>query len=270
MPLLHIVVLALVQGITEFLPISSSGHLILVPALNGWADQGIVIDVAVHVGTLCAVAVYFWRDVAAMLNGLIRLVTNRPDADSRLVLMVVVATIPVVVAGFILKTVFPEGIRSVIVIGWTTLLFGLVLYACDRWGGIGRRIADLGMPDAMVIGLAQMIALIPGTSRSGITMSAARALGFERVDAARFSLLLSMPTILGAGLLLGVDLFEDGNSGLTSDALLAGGLAFLAALAAIALMMRWLRHATFTPFVVYRVFLGIALLVYAYGGFGPS
>lgn len=269
-PILQIVVLALVQGITEFLPISSSGHLILVPALAGWPDQGLVIDVAVHVGTLGAVAVYFWRDVLAMLRGLRGIARGRPNSDSRALVMVILATIPVVVAGLALKIVYPDGIRSVTVIAWTTLVFGLVLYVADRWGGTERVLANMRVPHAGIIGLAQMLALIPGTSRSGITMTAARALGLTRIDAAHFSLLLSMPTILGAGLLLGVELYQTGDGTVTSDVLITGGFAFLAALVAIALMMRWLRHATFTPFVVYRLVLGVALLVYAYGGFGSS
>ncbi|MCW5700752.1 MAG: undecaprenyl-diphosphate phosphatase, partial [Rhodospirillales bacterium] len=127
---------------------------------------------------------------------------------------------------------------------------------------------ELSWRDALTVGLFQALALIPGTSRSGITMTAARAMGFERIDAARFSMLLAMPTILGAGLVQGKELYETGNAQLTNDALIACGLSFVAALVAIVLMMAWLRRATFTPFVVYRIVLGIALLAYAYGAFG--
>ncbi|MGF1641226.1 MAG: undecaprenyl-diphosphate phosphatase [Rhodospirillales bacterium] len=268
MSILHLVVLALVQGITEFLPISSSGHLILVPFVAGWADQGLLIDVATHVGTLGAVLIYFRRDVWAMLAGLLRLVRGRSDPGARLALLVVAATIPVVVAGLVLDRVYPQGFRSIVVIGWTTLVFGVLLYAADALGMTVRRLEHLRLSDAMVIGGSQILALIPGTSRSGITMTAARLLGFDRTDAARFSLLLSMPTILGAGVLKGLQLWRTGDAQLTGDALLVAGLALVAALVAIALMMAWLRRATFTPFVVYRVVLGLVLLAVGYGVFG--
>ena len=268
MSLLHIVVLALVQGITEFLPISSSGHLVLVPWITGWQDQGLQLDIAVHVGTLGAVIVYFWRDVAAMLGGAGSLVRGRYDAEARLLSRVAIATVPIVIAGLALKLVVPEGIRSIEVIGWTTLVFGLLLYAADRSASDTRTVSDITVVQAIVIGFAQCLALIPGTSRSGITMTAARALGIGRTDAARFSLLLSIPTITAAGLLLGLDLAEQGNAALTTEAGLAAALAFVSALVAIAAMMAWLRRATFTPFVIYRVILGLVLLALAYGVIG--
>jgi undecaprenyl-diphosphatase len=151
------------------------------------------------------------------------------------------------------------------VIGWATLGFGVLLYAADRLGGTGRRLGAMNLPQALVIGLSQILALIPGTSRSGITMTAARMLGFDRSDAARFSLLLSIPTILGAGVLKGKELYETGNAQLTADAYTAAGLALVSALVAIWAMMQWLRRSTFTPFVIYRIILGLVLLVFAYG-----
>ena len=265
MPILHIVVLAVVQGITEFLPISSSGHLILVPIVFGWPDQGLMMDVAVHVGTLGAVMLYFWRDVAAMAMGLVHLARGKWTPGAKLALWVILGTIPVVVAGFALNRYYPDGIRSMAVIGWATLGFGVLLYAADRLGGTGRRLGAMNLPQALVIGLSQILALIPGTSRSGITMTAARMLGFDRSDAARFSLLLSIPTILGAGVLKGKELYETGNAQLTADAYTAAGLALLSALVAIWAMMQWLRRSTFTPFVIYRIILGVVLLVFAYG-----
>jgi undecaprenyl-diphosphatase len=267
-PFLHIVVLALVQGITEFLPISSSGHLILVPIVAGWPDQGLMIDVAVHVGTLGAVLLYFWRDVWMMLAGLGRLARGRWDPGAKLAVLVIVATLPVVVAGFILDHFYPQGLRSIEVIGWTTLLFGIVLYLADAFGLTVRRMEHMRFSDAAVIGVSQVLALIPGTSRSGITMTAARMLGFDRTDAARFSMLLSMPTILGAGTLKGWELYQSGDAQLTADAFAVAGLAMVSALVAITLLMAWLRRATFTPFVVYRVVLGVLLLAFAYGFIG--
>ncbi len=268
MSVLHIVVLALVQGLTEFLPISSSGHLILVSALTGWPDQGPIIDVAVHVGTLGAVIVYFWRDLWAMVLGLLRLAKGRADPGARLAGFLVVATVPVVIAGYAVNYYAAEGLRSITVIAWATLVFGIVLYMADRTGMTVRHIEHLGPGDAVIIGCAQALALIPGTSRSGITMSAARLLGMERSEAARFSMLLSIPAILGAGTLKGLDLYRSGDAELTAAAVLAAGLAFAIALPAIFALMAWLRRATFTPFVVYRVFLGGVLLAVAYGWIG--
>jgi undecaprenyl-diphosphatase len=263
----QIAVLALVQGITEFLPISSSGHLILVPLLTGWPDQGLVIDVAVHVGSLGAVMLYFWRDLGAMLQGLTdwRSGGLLEQPGRQLLALVAIGTIPVVLAGLALKLVGTGSLRSVEVIGWATLGFGLLLYGADRWGARTRGVRDMGYGAALAIGLAQVLALIPGTSRSGITMTAGRALGLRRDEAARFSMLLSIPTIIAAGALLSLDLLDQGTE-LRSDALLAAGLALLSAWLSIALLMRWLARATFTPFVIYRCVLGLGLLAYAYWG----
>ena len=264
MPLLHIVVLALVQGITEFLPISSSGHLVLVPALTGWEDQGVVIDVATHVGTLVAVLIYFRRDVAAMAAGFLALAARRSDAGARLALLIVVATVPTVIAGAVLHELGPDLLRSAAVIAWATLGFGVLLGIADRVGATSGRMEDIGYRAALIFGFAQVLALIPGTSRSGITMTAGRFLGLGREAAARFSLLMSIPTILGAGTLAGWDLYRAGDVSLGIDAVLAAVLSCLAALAAIALMMRWLRRASFLPFVIYRIVLGVGLLIWLY------
>ena len=265
MPLLHIAILAIVQGVTEFLPISSSGHLVLVPWLAGWEDQGITIDVAVHVGTLGAVMVYLWRDIARILGGLWRMVKGKGVNDgARLAFYLVLATLPVVGAGYWMHKTWPDGIRSIEVIGWATLGFGVLLWLTDRFGLTVRRMEHLKLSDAMIIGVAQCLALIPGTSRSGITMTAGRLLGMERPDCARFSMLLSIPAIVGAGLLKGLDLYQSGDPVQMGTAFTAAAFAFVAALIAIALMMVWLRRASFTPFVLYRVVLGGALLAMAY------
>ncbi|MBO6519079.1 MAG: undecaprenyl-diphosphate phosphatase [Rhodospirillales bacterium] len=265
MPILHLVILAAVQGITEFLPISSSGHLVLAPIFLGWPDQGLLIDVAVHVGTLFAVVVYLYKDVGAMLAGIGRALKGRRDPGARLFMLLVIGTIPVVGAGFALQHYAPDIFRSVEVIAWATLGFGILLWIADHVGMTVRRVEHLGVFDVIIIGVAQCLALIPGTSRSGITMTAARFIGMERPDAARFSLLLSIPTIIAAGTLSGIEIYESGNLQLANDAFVAAGLAFIFALIAIALMMAWLRRASFTPFVVYRVALGAFLLAVAYG-----
>lgn len=267
MSLLQIVVLALVQGITEFLPISSSGHLVLVPIFADWPDQGLLVDVAVHVGTLGAVVLYLWRDCWGMAVGIVRTATGRRDPYAKLFWYLVAATIPVIAAGLAMKMLLGDDtFRSVAVIGWTMLGWGIVLGIADKLCMTVKRIEHMPLRDAVIIGLSQIIALIPGTSRSGITMTVARVLGYERAEAARFSMLLSIPTIVGAGTLAGLDLWKAGDAALTADVGLAIGLSFVSALIAIVVMMNWLKRASFTPFVWYRVILGIVLLVLVYQG----
>jgi len=266
MELFPLFILALVQGITEFLPISSSGHLILVPLLTGWPDQGAAIDVAVHVGTLLAVMGYFRADVLRLIIGGLRLLGGKwQDGDARLALYIIIATIPAVIAGFILhELAVMDAMRTITLIGWTTLLYGLLLWWVDVKMPEMQTVEAKGWPAVIGIGLAQILSLIPGTSRSGITMTAARAFGVERKDAARFSMLLSIPTIMGAGLLTLLDVIEAGDPVLTQDALLAGGMSALTAFAAIALLMKWLERQNFTIFALYRLLLGSGLLLFAY------
>lgn len=265
MALYHILILALVQGITEFLPISSSGHLVLTSQVLGWPDQGLIIDIAVHVGTLLAVLLYFWRDVWTMIVGVARLATGRGGPGARLALFITVATLPVIAAGYFGKDYVSTALRSAEVIAWTTLGFGVLLWIADRVGMTIRTIDHLGWGSVLFIGAAQILALVPGTSRSGITMTAARLIGMERPEAARFSMLLSIPTILGAGVLSGYDLYRSGDVALGFDALIAAILSFATAMVAIWALMLWLRKAGFTPFVLYRIVLGAGLLYWVYG-----
>ena len=273
MPLLHLLILAVVQGITEFLPISSSGHLVLVWEVFDGLGQNVeqdpanrlVLDIAVHVGTLLAVCAYFWRDLGAMIAGGLRLCIGRITPGGRLLLYVIAATLPLIAAGVALKTTIALDLRGLEVVAWATLGFGVLLYVADRMGMMILRIEHMGIGSALAIGVAQILALIPGTSRSGITMTAARFLGFERAEAARFSMLLAIPAILGAGTLAGLDLRESGDLALTRSAALAALLAFISALMAIAVLMQWLKRASFTPFVIYRILLGLVLLGLLYG-----
>ena len=266
MPILHLVLVALIQGITEFLPVSSSGHLILLPALTGLKDQGVIIDVAVHVGTLGAVCLYFRQDVARAVRGLGLILRGRiADGDAFLALALIVATIPVVIVGGILGvTGLDEAMRSMAVIGWAMLIFGIVLYWADRTGSETRRAEDWTLRHALIMGLWQVVALIPGTSRSGITITGARQLGYARQDAARLAMLMSIPTIAAAGILKGAEVIGDADWALARDGAIAAALAFLSALGALWLMMRLLRSVSFTPYVVYRCALGVVLLVLAY------
>lgn len=271
MTTLHLLVVAIIQGLTEFLPISSQAHLILIPRVTDWCDQGLLIDIAVHLGTLFAVLVYFWRDCWGMTRGGISLIRGRVTPEGRLFLLLVLATVPVVIAGFVMKEILNLELRNIVVIGWTTIGFGILLWLADRSGLRIRRVEHMTASSALLIGLAQILALIPGTSRSGITITAARLLGFERRDAARFTMLMAIPVILAASTLGGRDLNLAGDPILTAQAGQAMLLAFLAALAAVALLMAWLRRASFTPFVVYRLILGAGLLFAAYGlGFEAS
>ena len=265
MALYQLLILAVVQGLTEFLPISSSGHLVLTSRVMGWEDQGIVIDIAVHLGTLLAVVTYFWRDVGRVMAGTLRLVTFRGGPDARLAIMLLIATLPIVLAGFLAQDLVESVFRSVELIAWATIGFALLLWLADRIGMTVQRIEHLGAFGALAIGISQVLALIPGTSRSGITMTAGRFLGMERAEAARFSLLLSIPTIVGAGVLKGVGVWQAGDIALGYDAAIAIGLSFIAGIVSIAAMMRWLQTSGFGPFVVYRIALGILLLWWVYG-----
>lgn len=267
MPLFHLILVAIIQGVTEFLPVSSSGHLILLPVLSGFDDQGQLIDVAVHVGTLGAVVWYFWADVRMGLAGLPRLLTGKADTPgARLALGLIVATIPVILVGALLHfTGLSDRMRSVAVIGWTMLIFGLVLYVADQKGASEKQAGDWSLKDAVTMGLWQAVSLIPGTSRSGITITGARYLGYKREDAARLSMLMSIPTIVASGVLLGAEAALNADMSALRDGAIAAVFAFVSALVALSLMMRLLRQISFTPYVIYRAILGIALLLYAYG-----
>lgn len=271
MALLPLILLALVQGITEFLPVSSSGHLVIAWAgfdALGWAEglqdpqERLVLDIAVHVGTLLAVCLYFWRDQLEIAGGLLQLLKGRMTAGGRLGLLLCLSTLPLVLVGLFFQDFISEGLHNTTVVAWATLGFGLVLWAADRFGGLEKKVPDWTWSGALLIGLAQVLAVIPGTSRSGITMTAARMLGYGRQDSARIALLMAIPAILGAGVLGGKDLLESGNPALGLDALFAAAVAFLFALLAIVLMLRWLGRAGFMPFVIYRIVLGLVLLIW--------
>lgn len=266
MTIFNLFLVAVIQGITEFLPISSSGHLVLLPSLTGQPDQGLAIDVAVHVGSLFAVLLYFRADVRIAAVGCLRLIKGRIDTQGAfLALCLLVATIPVIVAGLAIKMMgLDVAFRSMAVIGWTTLGFGLLLYWADKTGSEKRTAEAWSLKHAFVMGLAQVLSLVPGTSRSGITITAARRLGYGREGAAKLSMLMSIPTIAASGAVLSIDVVGAADWQMARDGLIAAFLAFVAALIALSLMMRLLKSVSFTPYVVYRVVLGIVLLSVAY------
>ena len=259
----QIVVLALVQGLTEFLPISSSAHLILVPVLSDWPDQGLAFDVVMHLGTLTAVIWYFRKDVTRLtIDWTQSCVKKQTVGESRLAWIVILATIPVGAAGLLLNDFVDDVLRSPIVIAWATIGFGLLLGLSDYVGKNKIRYAEnkLSLKNGIMIGFAQALALIPGTSRSGITMTAGLFAGLTRQGAARFSFLLSIPTILMAGGYKTLKLIQEGNG---VDWLSLGIGYFLSAVSAyvcIHYFLKMLERIGMTPFVIYRVAQGTILL----------
>jgi undecaprenyl-diphosphatase len=263
MTFLQLLIIAVVQGVTEFLPISSSGHLILIPYFTQMPDQGPLIDVAVHIGSLFAIILYFWREVGGLAKGGLASfgLANAPE-QRRLLWWIAIGTIPAILFGFFLKQGgWLESFRSTTLVACNLIIYGVLLGIADWLGPSRKRYEDMTLVDALVVGTAQALALIPGTSRSGVTMTAARFLGYERVEAARFSFLLSMPAVAGAGTLAVLDL-AGATAEMQWDALIAGLMTFVAAFATMAFLMRFLRHASMLVFVLYRVALGGALLLF--------
>ena len=257
---LQTIVLALIQGLTEFLPISSSAHLILPSQLLGWEDQGLAFDVGVHVGTLAAVMFYFRKDIYQLLAAFLASLTGKNTADSRIAWFVIFATIPALLFGLLLNDLIDHYGRSILVIAGTTLIFGALLWWADVTRKEIKPLETITLKDAIIIGLSQAVALIPGTSRSGITITAALMLGFERQAAARFSFLLSIPVILAAGSYKGLELATTGSA--AQWEMVAGGIVVsaLSALACIHFFLKWLDKIGMLPFVIYRFCLGVLLL----------
>lgn len=260
MSFLQLIVLALIQGISEFLPVSSSAHLVLVSQFSNWADQGLAFDAAVHVGTLAAVVLYFRRDLAALARaGLHR------EADPRqrtLLIGLAIATLPALVVGALASDWIEASLRNPLLIAATTLIFGVLLGVADRKGTRVASAESLGLPGALLIGLAQVLALVPGTSRSGITITAGLALGLARDEAARFSFLMSIPIIAAAGGWGFVTGLSEGGSFEAGRFFVAALIAFGFAWLTIAAFLAWLKRFGMTPFVVYRILLGGFLLIW--------
>ncbi|MDH5446268.1 MAG: undecaprenyl-diphosphate phosphatase [Gammaproteobacteria bacterium] len=262
MTLIQIIILALVQGITEFLPVSSSAHLILVPVISQWQDQGLAFDVAVHVGTLSAVMWYFRIDIVRMTADWFESIYKRElVGESKLAWAVIWGTIPVGLAGLLFHDFIDTQLRSPLVLAWATIGFGLLLWLADVSGKRERDEHSLNWKDVLIIGLAQALALIPGTSRSGITMTAALLLGLTRTAAARFSFLLSIPTILLAGGYKGLKLLEETAPVDWMSIILGIVLSAITAYICIHYFLKLLDRLGMLPFVIYRLVLGMILLV---------
>lgn len=263
MDFLQIFILAVLQGLTEFLPISSSAHLILAPQVLGYADQGFAFDVAVHLGTLIAVTSYFRQQIAAIIIDLSDSLfgSKQSTENSRMGWMIIVATIPVCIFGLLMKSLVETDLRSPLVIATTTLIFGILLYWADLKGKQIREEREMKMRDAIIIGLFQAIAIIPGTSRSGITMTAGLMLGLTRAAASRFSFLLSIPTILMSGGLVTLDLIKSDAAIAWNELWLGALLSFFCAYLCIHLFLHFIERIGMLPFFIYRMLLSGAIFV---------
>lgn len=262
MTIIQIVVLAIVQGLTEFLPVSSSGHLVLVPAFLGWTDQGLMFDVAVHMGSLVAVCIFFRNDIAALLRGGFQLARGDGSSiEAGLTKAIVLGTVPAAIAGLLFAGWIEANLRAPAVVVVTLSLFGILMALADRFCSRTRNISNVGLRDAVIIGVAQAMALIPGTSRSGITITAARALGFARQDAARFSFLLSAPVIFLAGSYKMLSLILSGAGIEWQQLALGAAVSAVVAYLSIEFFMRFVSKIGLLPFAVYRLFLA-GIIVY--------
>lgn len=262
------VILAIVQGLTEFLPISSSAHLILPSQLLGWPDQGLAFDVAVHVGTLLAVMMYFRHDIKRLIKGFIKTsFLGQPNQDGKLAWWIAIATVPAAFVGLCLNGSVEEYFRNAITIATTTVIFGLLLLYADKRPNLSKTLKELPLEQAMLIGCAQVLALIPGTSRSGITITAAMLMGYNRSEAARFSFLLSIPLILLAGGLKAFELLTTVTPIPWSFIFMGAIVSCISAYICIYYFLKLIERLSMTPFVVYRLALGAFLFAGVYFGF---
>ena len=261
MTAIQVVVLAIVQGLTEFLPISSSGHLVLVPVFFGWTDQGLAFDVAVHFGSLLAVLLFFRTDIAGLLRGGVQVLgANVASIEARMALGIALGTIPAALAGLTLAGWIEANLRSASVVVMTLAGYAILMILADRLGRHNRDIASITIKDAILIGLAQALALIPGTSRSGVTMTAALALGFERQDAARFSFLLAVPVILLATVFSLLRLLGSDETVAWDQLAIGVAISAIVAYLSIEFFMRFVSRIGLMPFAIYRLVLAAVIL----------
>lgn len=257
------VVLGVVQGITEFLPISSSAHILIISQLLGWNDPGAAFTAVTQIGTECAVIVFFWRDIVRILRawfGSLRDRSRRSDSDARLGWYIIIGTIPIVVLGLIFADQIETAARNLWLVATTLIVFGVILGVADALGSHRKPITALNARDGVILGFGQALALIPGVSRSGATISTGLALGYTREAAARYAFLLAIPAVLGSGLYEATRIGDDPNAS-WGPTIVATVIAFGVGLAVIAWLLRWVTTRSYLPFVVYRIVLGLLVMV---------
>lgn len=257
------IVLGTLQGLTEFLPISSSAHLFIFSQFFGWTDPGAAFTAVSQIGTELAVIVYFWRDIRRIVSTWFRSLTNvalRKELDARMGWYVIIGTIPVAVLGFTFSRQIETTARNLYLVATMLILFGVILGLADRYGRKVKSINRLKFPDAVAFGFGQALALIPGVSRSGATITTGLVLGYDRVAATRYAFLLAIPAVMGSGLYEATKISEQQNTQ-WGETILATIIAFFVGLGVIAWLLRWLTTRTYTPFVIYRVLLGLLVLV---------
>ena len=265
MPFLHIFILSAIQGITEFLPISSSGHLQILPVLTNLEKQPLIIDISVHLGTLGGVIIFFYKDIIILIKSFPSLLQGRKTANSNTLIMIIIATFPITIVGgvvWVTDTVYL--FRNIETIAWATLGFGLLLYISDRFFLTVRNIESINFFQAIIFGLAQVIAIIPGTSRSCIVITFARFFGYKRVDATKFAMLLSIPAILLPGVVSVIELIQSKNIQLQYDFFISLFISFIFSLIAITILMKWIKNSSFSLFAFYRIIIGAMLLIWIY------
>jgi undecaprenyl-diphosphatase len=266
------VVLGIVQGLTEFLPISSNAHLRIVGAAFGWDDPGAAFTAITQIGTELAVLIYFARDIGRIISAWVRSLFNRKlrsDPDARMGWLIIVGSIPIIVLGLAFQDQIETDLRDLRIIAIALVAFSLILYVADRRGAKNRELEDLTVGHGLIYGFAQALALIPGVSRSGGTITAGLFLGYTRTAAARYSFLLAIPAVLGSGLYEVYKTFKGGVQGAQVEwgpTIVATVLAFVVGLSVIAWLLRYLNRGSFTPFVVYRIVLGLLVLVLVIAG----
>ena len=261
---LEAIVLGLIQGLTEFLPISSSAHLRIYPELFGWGDPGAAFTAVIQIGTELAVLLFFWKDIWRIGSTWVRSLF-RPDLrgqlDARMGWFIIIGSLPIVLLGVLFKDVIESDFRNLWVIGTTLIVLGLLLGVADRFGGTSKTLKSLSLRDAILMGVAQAAALIPGVSRSGATISMGRALGYDRETATRYAFLLAIPAVIGAGIFELKEIPHGHNDYGWGPTILATVVSFVIGYAAIAWLLRYVATKSYTPFVIYRVALGGATLL---------
>tara|TARA_B110000196_G_C21063210_1_gene623483 strand:- start:353 stop:1150 length:798 start_codon:yes stop_codon:yes gene_type:complete len=260
---LQYIIIGIVQGITEFLPISSSAHLVIISNITNWPNQGIFTDIAVHVGTLGAVIIYLFSNIKSIFIDFFSFKKNYFKKNQHLAIKIIIATIPALIVGFFVYEYLLIYLRSLVVIGWASIIFGFILFFADKNFKSEKKWEELKLFEIIIVGFFQVLAFIPGASRAGVTITGARFLKIKRDSAAIFSMLLSIPIIIASLLLALLDIVNSGGGNINFiQSIIASIVAFITSITSIHLMMKILKFTNFNLFIIYRIILGIALLVF--------